>query len=267
MQRSQKLISKWIYQKQDQKCSWYKKWKLVFLIYKKCLKWMLATSMMTKSKVERMTCQNTCSCWIIYQKRCRIYLNVPIQWLKIKLKILLEAKIILTDVYQETIKDEVVKREISKLKLFNESKSKISLSKLSGYNSKLDVYTFQSEFIKIYKRTAPKRTMSDVLRNNHLEWSALSLVRSVDNIDEIWQRLKSAYGDPKLILKKKLSDLNKISPLSKLKDTERVVAALSQIINTMKDLQHLASEHHIESKLYSGDGLEHIYISCLVIIE
>ena len=38
-----------------------------------------------------------------------------------------------------------------------------------------------------------------------------------------------------------------------------VVAALSQIINTMKDLQRLASEHHIESKLYSGDGLERIY--------
>ena len=27
----------------------------------------------------------------------------------------------------------------------------------------------------------------------------------------------------------------------------------------MKDLQRLASEHHIESKLYSGDGLERIY--------
>ena len=27
----------------------------------------------------------------------------------------------------------------------------------------------------------------------------------------------------------------------------------------MKDLQCLASEHHIESKLYSGDELEHIY--------
>ena len=37
------------------------------------------------------------------------------------------------------------------------------------------------------------------------------------------------------------------------------MAALSQIINTMKDLQHLVSEHHIESKLYSGDVLEHIY--------
>ena len=35
----------------------------------------------------------------------------------------------LKDVYQQTIKDEVVKREISKLELFNESKLKINLSK------------------------------------------------------------------------------------------------------------------------------------------
>ena len=66
--------------------------------------------------------------------------------------------------------------------------------------------------------------------------------------------LKSAYGDPKQLLKKKLSEVSKISQLSKLKDTEREVAALSQIINTMKDLQRLTSEHHIQSKLYSGDG-------------
>ena len=45
--------------------------------------------------------------------------------------------------------------------------------------------------------------ISDVLKNNHLEGSALSLVQSVDNIDEIWQRLNPAYGDPKLLLKKK----------------------------------------------------------------
>ena len=36
------------------------------------------------------------------------------------------------------------------------------------------------------------------------------------------------------------------------------MAALSQIINTMKYLHSLASEHHIESKSYSGDGLERI---------
>ena len=71
--------------------------------------------------------------------------------------------------------------------------------------------------------------------------------------------MKSAYGDPKPLLKKKLSEVSKISQLSKLKDTERSVAALSQIINTMKDLQRLTSEHHIQSKLYSGDGWERIY--------
>ena len=62
----------------------------------------------------------------------------------------------LNDVYQKTIKDELAKQEISKLELFNESKLKIDLSKLSGYDSKLHVYTFQSEFIIIYKRTTPK---------------------------------------------------------------------------------------------------------------
>ena len=69
----------------------------------------------------------------------------------------------LKDVYQQTIKDKVAKQEISKPELFNESKLKINLSKFSGYDSKLDVYTFQSNFIKIYRRTAPKRMMSDVL--------------------------------------------------------------------------------------------------------
>ena len=39
----------------------------------------LTTSMMTKPKVLWMTCQNTCSSWITYDKGYRIYLNVPIQ--------------------------------------------------------------------------------------------------------------------------------------------------------------------------------------------
>ena len=70
--------------------------------------------------------------------------------------------------------------------------------------------------------------MSDVSKNNQLEGAANLLVRKVDDIDEIWERLKSAYGDPKVLLKKKLSEISKISQLSKLEDTEKVVAALSQ---------------------------------------
>ena len=74
------------------------------------------------------------------------------------------------------------------MEIFNESKLKISLPKFDGYESKLDIYTH--EFLKIHKRTTPKRMMADVLKNNLLEGPALSLVRSITDIDKIWERLK-----------------------------------------------------------------------------
>ena len=44
-----------------------------------------------------------------------------------------------------------------------------------------------------------------------------------------------------------------------MRDTGKIIDALSKIINTMKDLEKLANDHNIQSKLYSGDGLERIY--------
>ena len=132
------------------------------------------------------------------------------------------------DVYTKSINNEVNEREISKQELFKESNLKINLPKFSGYDSKLDIYTFQSEFLKIYKRTTPKRMMPDILKNNLLEGSALSLVKQVHDIDEIWIRLKSAYGDAKLLLKKKMSEICKINQLWKIKDPEKVVGRYSE---------------------------------------
>ena len=54
-------------------------------------------------------------------------------------------------------------------------------------------------------------------------------------------------------------EIGKINNLWKIKDTEKNVEALNKIINTMKDLKKLASDHVIKSKLCSGDGLEKIY--------
>ena len=45
------------------------------------------------------------------------------------------------------------------MKLFNDAKLKINLSRFLGYDSKLDVYTFQSKYIKIYKQKTPKKMM------------------------------------------------------------------------------------------------------------
>ena len=56
--------------------------------------------------------------------------------------------------------------------------------------------------------------MSDLLKNNLLEESALSMVKSMtEDNEDIWKRLKGACGDPKLLLKKKLSQIGNISQL------------------------------------------------------
>ena len=96
----------------------------------------------------------------------------------------------LKDSYASSVHKEGKSREITKLEIFRESKLKISLPKFNGYESKLDIYTFQSEFLKIYQRRTPKIMMADVLKNNLLEGPTLSLFRSITDINEIWERLK-----------------------------------------------------------------------------
>ena len=95
---------------------------------------------------------------------------------------------LLKEQYFKDTNNEVKNKDITKQKLFNESKLKINLPKFSGYESKLDIYSFQSEVLKIYERTAPKRMIPDLLKNNLLEVSALSSVKSVTDIEYIWKR-------------------------------------------------------------------------------
>ena len=101
--------------------------------------------------------------------------------------------------------------------------------------------------------------MPHLLKNNLLEGSALSLVKSMTDIEDLWKRLKGAYGDPKLLLKKKLSQIGNISQIWKIRDQEKLIDALNKIINMMRELYQLPEQHTIKSRLYSGDGLERIY--------
>ena len=85
------------------------------------------------------------------------------------------------DSYASSFDKETKPREITKLEIFSESKLKISLPKFNDYESKLDIYTFQSEFLKIHQKTTPKRTMADVLkitclRDQHYHLSGVLLI-------------------------------------------------------------------------------------------
>lgn len=87
--------------------------------------------------------------------------------------------------YEKLITDEISTKEVEKEKLFQETRLSIKLGKFLAYNSENDVYTFHDNFYKLYRRTTPRRLMPDLLKNNHLENPALSLVKSVDDIEEI----------------------------------------------------------------------------------
>ncbi|XP_057310601.1 uncharacterized protein LOC130648563 [Hydractinia symbiolongicarpus] len=163
----------------------------------------------------------------------------------------------LKNCYIKTLDQEYQDRELSKVEKFNSSTLNIKLPIFKGYGSVCDIYTFQTDFEKLYLRSTPNAVLPDLLKNNFLEHPALTLVRNVTNINEIWRRLKDAYGDQKTLLSKKLAELNKTE--LKHKDPEKVVEGLSHIVNIMKDLIHLAKCHRIENELFYGDGLERIY--------
>ena len=62
-----------------------------------------------------------------------------------------------------------------------------------------------------------------------------------------------------MLLTKKLNQVNKFESLSKTRDPEKLVCALSRLINTMKDLLKLSEKHKIERYLFYGDALDRIY--------
>ena len=161
--------------------------------------------------------------------------------------------------YETSLTQTVIERELDKKNLFRESNLNIQLPKFSGYESSIDIYTFQSEFEKVYAHKTPTYLLPDLLINNFISEPALSLVKGLQKINEIWVRLKQAYGDTKFIIMKRLNLVCAMESISKKKDPEKIMYMLSKMVNAIKDLMRIASEHNIENHLYYGDGLQRIY--------
>ena len=150
-------------------------------------------------------------------------------------------------------------RDVYKHNLFTASKLNIRLEKFSGSGDNFDYYTFKSNFNKLHERSTPKHLLTDLLKNNYLRDPAFTMVKSITDIENIWQRLQFAYGDVKHnMLSKKINQLSSIESLSRSKSPDSLVLTLSKIANLMKELVKLAEEHHIENYLYYGDALQRI---------
>ena len=161
--------------------------------------------------------------------------------------------------YCKKLWKEIEKNDILKHESLDSIKLNIKIDKFYGYDSSVDIFTFKSNFEKVYKRSTPKNLLPDLLKFNYLQGPALALIKNVDDIDNIWDRLCKSYGNPKILLNKKLTNLHKINNLWKFKDPEKLIDGISSITNIMKDLIKLASDHGIEQRLYCGDGIERIY--------
>ena len=150
-------------------------------------------------------------------------------------------------------------RELTEEKLKHTSGMDINLSVFSGYESKMDIFTFRSEFEKLIQPTTLKRYWVDILKKKYLSGPALILVDKTDIISDVWKKLIEAYGNIKLLLQNKMGSVDKLQNLEKISGDEKLGNAIAKIINTMTDLSNLAETHNLECKLYIGGGLEKIF--------
>ena len=122
----------------------------------------------------------------------------------------------------------------------------------------MDIYTFRSEFEKLHLKETPTNKLPDLLKHNYLANPALGMVKSLEDITEIWERLQKAYGDPKTILSKLLGEVKNMAPIHRMRNAENLKDGLVNLINGICDLMKVAQRHHIEAKLYNGEGLYHL---------
>ena len=168
-----------------------------------------------------------------------------------------DAVTVIVDDYVKDLETQVLNRNLADGKARNKS-MKIELSKFSGYSSKLDIYTFQAEFEKLIAPEIVRNLQPEYLKKNYLEGQALLLVKEMDNLDEIWEKLKSSFGCTMILLQNKFDHVRKCGDLWKIHDKEKLLSSLTKLINGMMELETLAEKHGIEDQLY-----HHSYISLI----
>ena len=115
-----------------------------------------------------------------------------------------------------------------------------------------DYFTFKTEFLEyVESQGNSNEEQVDLLRKTCLTGSARSIVIHLKTLDEIWDKLKSSYGDPTLLIHSKTKALEKLGKCPDHGDKRR-----SWFIEThskVSRLLELATEHKQDQELYHSD--------------
>ena len=160
--------------------------------------------------------------------------------------------------YLEDLDAEVLKRDIGDNKKQSRAILKIQLPKFRGYDSSVDIYTFKSDFEKLIAPEIQRKHQAEYLKKQYLEGQALLLVKEIQSLEEIWEKLLSSFGCTMQLLQNKLSEVRNFGQISKIKEKEKLLSVVSMLVNGMIEVQNLAEKHSIKDQLY-----HHTYISMI----
>ena len=91
--------------------------------------------------------------------------------------------------FEKNLQNILADRDITPDKMKNASMLKIELPRFSGYEGRMDLFTFKSEFQKLIEPTVQKKYLADYLKRNYLTGTALTLVEKEKDYNKIWARL------------------------------------------------------------------------------
>ena len=173
-----------------------------------------------------------------------------------KMKSELKAKL---DGFKADLEQQIVSRDLSEEKIKNASLLDIKLAPFKGYDSTLDYYSFKTEFQRLVGQRVHAKLLPDILKSRYLEGQAFQIVKEIDDLNEIWDRLQQAFGNVTTMLSLKIKTLDKNEPLSKIRSEEKLVMSLTKLKNCMVELSSLAKKHSIQTELYHTSNLSKIF--------
>ena len=163
------------------------------------------------------------------------------------------------DAYRAAVEAEISERDLTEDKIKNASTLGIKLPKFRGYDSKLDYYTFKAEFEKLVSPRISSHLQSDYLKHNYLEGHALELVKEIDDLSQIWERLKSSFGNVSVLLRTKIDGIEASTPLWKVKGDDKIVESIIKIKNLMVELSNMSEKHSVEESLYHSSNISKVF--------